>query len=104
MSTLKIAIALVVVNLAALAYTFWRFRLFSKKWHTAIEHAESTLPYAAYEVRVSLQTPVGPVMRIDYTGDDLQEAKRVFKTTAAPKSSLVELYTRGHHTASRRIG
>lgn len=60
-------------------------------------------PIATYEVRSAITTKDGPVVRVLYTGDDLQKAKTVFKTDNAPKSSLIELYTRSYHTASRRV-
>lgn len=75
---------------------------FLRQW-TFFKPDKTSVPVAEYEVRLALTTPDGPVAKVVYTGHDLQEAKAAFKTAKGPKSSLVELYTRGNHTASRRI-
>ena len=56
-----------------------------------------------YEVYIYQTTHNGPVGFLLYAGNDLQEAKRIYREATGPKSSLVEFYTHGFHTAGRRV-
>lgn len=56
-----------------------------------------------YLVRYVKRTKFGEYEKTAYSGDSLLEAKKTFydSTKCAP-SAYIELYTRGHHTATRK--
>lgn len=84
------------------AWVFWRFRLFSRDWTAVPDGSTIPGPKLTYEVRMVRQSSHGAFYQTVYAGDDLFVAKEVFNTTTGPARTIVELHTRGNHTASRK--
>lgn len=81
--------------------TWLRNTVLSWFWeHLALNPAEESLH--AYEVRVvRYTTKTGQFAKLIYSGDNLFQAKQVFYSEPRVPHCKIELYTRGHHTASR---
>ena len=59
--------------------------------------------YPPYQVRLTRKSSHGPFLKVIYTGADLHEAKTAYYEATGPARTTVELWTRGNHTASRKV-
>lgn len=71
--------------------------------HWLFRKSSSAAPTATYEVRLTRWARGHAYSRTLYEGDDLQMAKEIYKNAEGPAKAIAELYTRGSHTASRRV-
>ena len=69
---------------------------------TLFREGPATTSNTVYEVLLSRPAKYGKLSTSLYAGGDLQMAKTMFKAAKIPHNCIVELYTRGHHTASRK--
>lgn len=75
---------------------------FLRGWWLFRGTSSSVPPTATYEVRLTRNSSHGIFSKTVYSGEDLQKAKEVYYSATGPARTIVELYTRGNHTASRR--
>lgn len=93
MVLLTIVTGLVMFSLGWYGYRWFMFR----------PGKTDIAPSMAYEVKLSRMAEGKTYSRSIWTGDDLTKAKLMFYTATGPSKTTVELYTRGNHTASRRV-
>lgn len=64
---------------------------------------EPELPLFEYEVRLTRNSSHGIFAKTIYAGSDLAQAKTIYYEATGPARTTAELYTRGNHTASRKV-
>jgi len=101
--SLLVVLAVSVLSGFGGAYVFWRWRLFGKEWLAVPDGSVMPVSYSAYEVRLTRSSSHGLFFKSLYKGDDLQKAKRVYNEAVGPARTNAELWTRGSHTASRKV-